>query len=62
MKIYNTDYGSQEIFYAKYYKKVLFQKGFGSKAVAKTHRSMEVDFKGRHFSQVLEVGGGREST
>lgn len=58
MKTHNSKYGSQEVFYAKFYRNVLFQKGFGSKAVAKTHRSMEADYKDRHFSQVLEVGGG----
>ena len=59
MDTQNSEFGSQEIFYTKYYENVLFQKGFGSKAVAKTHRSMEAGFKGEHFNQVLEVGGGK---
>ena len=56
----NTDenYGSQEIFYSNFYKSVIFGKGFGPRAVRKTHRSMEAPFTNCHFGKVLEIGGG----
>jgi phosphatidylethanolamine/phosphatidyl-N-methylethanolamine N-methyltransferase len=50
--------GSPSIFYSTYYERVLFGNGFSSSAVAKAHKSMELPYRGRFFSQVLEVGGG----
>ena len=56
------NYGSPEIFYRDYYAKIICGSvsggGLGKKAVASTHRYMERNFSGRHFSRVLELGGG----
>jgi phosphatidylethanolamine/phosphatidyl-N-methylethanolamine N-methyltransferase len=52
------DFGSPAVFYSKFYKSVIFGKGIGPRSVRKTHESMEKPFSGKHFSRVLEVGGG----
>ena len=54
----SSDYGSQEVFYRDHYRSVIFGNGFGPRAVRKTHKSMEKNFKNRTFKQVLEIGGG----
>ena len=51
-------YGSQEVFYRDHYKSVIFGKGFGPRAVRKTHESMEKPFVNKSFDNVLEIGGG----
>jgi hypothetical protein len=50
-------YGSQEVFYRDHYKSVIFGKGFGPRAVRKTHESMEKPFVNKSFDSVLEIGG-----
>ena len=54
----DDQYGSQEVFYRDHYRSVIFGNGFGPRAVRKTHKSMEKNFKNRTFKQVLEIGGG----
>ena len=54
----DDSYGSQEVFYKEYYKSVIFGKGFGPRAVRKTHKSMEKPFKNKSYDSVLEIGGG----
>ena len=51
-------YGSQEVFYRDHYKSIIFGKGFGPRAVRKTHKSMEKPFVNKSFDSVLEIGGG----
>ena len=52
------EYGSQEVFYRDHYKSVIFGRGFGPRAVRKTHEAMEKPFVNRTFNSVLEIGGG----
>ena len=59
----NTDsskdsYGSQEVFYSKFYESIIFGKGIGPWAVRKSHSKMEKMFVGKKFAKVLELGGG----
>jgi SAM-dependent methyltransferase len=53
-----NDFGSPSVFYSKFYKSVIFGKGFGPWSIRKTHKSMEKIFAGKNFSRVLEIGGG----
>ena len=55
----NTDeYGSPSVFYSKFYKTVIFGKGFGPRSIRKTHQSIEKPYVGKFFEKVLEIGGG----
>jgi hypothetical protein len=54
----DESYGSQEVFYRDHYKSVIFGRGFGPRAVRKTHEAMEKPFVNRTFNSVLEIGGG----
>jgi SAM-dependent methyltransferase len=59
----NTDstkdsYGSQEVFYEKFYKSIIFGKGLGPWAVRKSHTKMEKTYAGGKFAKVLELGAG----
>jgi phosphatidylethanolamine/phosphatidyl-N-methylethanolamine N-methyltransferase len=56
-KMNTPGYGSQEIFYKSYYRRVIHGKGLGSRAVRVTHMKMEKNVKG-FYPKVLEVGGG----
>ena len=52
------EYGSPSVFYSKFYKTVIFGKGFGPRSIRKTHQSMEQPYVGKFFEKVLEIGGG----
>jgi SAM-dependent methyltransferase len=52
------DFGSPSLFYSKFYKSVIFGKGLGPRSIRKTHKSMEKPYLGKHFSRILEIGGG----
>jgi len=58
----DSEYGNPEIFYNKFYNQMICGAsnggGIGTKATSSTHRKMEKNLKGRHFSDVLELGGG----
>jgi SAM-dependent methyltransferase len=54
----NKDYGSPEIFYSQYYKKIIFGNGIGPKSIKNTHRAMEKLYADKFFNKVLEIGGG----
>ena len=50
----NTDeYGSPSVFYSKFYKTVIFGKGFGPRSIRKTHQSIEKPYVGKFFEKVL---------
>ena len=49
---------SVDLFYQKYYAAILFGGNVGSWFIKKTHETMENQFKGMHFSTVLEIGAG----
>jgi SAM-dependent methyltransferase len=55
---FRDEFGSPSVFYAKFYKSVIFGKGLGPMFVRRTHKVMEKKFSGMHFPQVLEIGGG----
>jgi phosphatidylethanolamine/phosphatidyl-N-methylethanolamine N-methyltransferase len=55
----DSNYGSQKLFYECFYESVIFGKGIGSKAVRRTHSTMEKAWGERNrFRKVLEVGSG----
>lgn len=54
----DENFGSVDLFYEKFYRPIIFGRGFSLKAVARTHYMMEKKFKGKHYGQVLEIGGG----
>ena len=55
---FDEGYGSPTLFYNKFYKSVIFGKGFGASSIRKTHQSMERPYIGKTYDTVLEIGGG----
>jgi len=55
---FTKDHGSPELFYRKFYKSIIFEQGYASWAISKTHQSMEKAYTGKNFNTVLEIGGG----
>ena len=58
---FDEGYGSPTLFYDKFYKSVIFGKGFGANSIRKTHQSMEKPYIGKTYNTVLEIGGVLES-
>jgi ubiquinone/menaquinone biosynthesis C-methylase UbiE len=55
----NSDYGSQSIYYEKYYEALNVRGGgIGSRTFQKLHQAMEKPYNKQFFAKVLEIGAG----
>jgi ubiquinone/menaquinone biosynthesis C-methylase UbiE len=58
-KIVSSEYGSQSIYYEKFYEKVNVRgTGLGARTFKKLHETMERPYRKQFFSKVLEIGAG----
>ena len=57
-EIQGENYGSPHVFYSEHYNQMLFGKSSCSSFASKAHKSMEIGYREKFFSQVLEIGGG----
>lgn len=55
----DSNFGSAEVFYNRFYESVTFGRGIGPKAIRRTHVSMEKDYAGASFEKCLELGAGK---
>jgi ubiquinone/menaquinone biosynthesis C-methylase UbiE len=58
-KATKDEYGSQSVYYKKYYSLINVRgSGLGAKVFQKLHKAMESPYRGGHYGDVLEIGAG----